>query len=88
MKKLLTTIAAIAAIALSAQAERAVIYGTLTIISDQFVVKTFQPFETEIEGENGGGCSLFREQNSTCRIRAGRSSFVKSASRQKGPDGW
>ena len=49
MKTLLTIIAVLVAIATSAQAERAVIYGTLTIINDYFVVKTAQPFETEIE---------------------------------------
>jgi hypothetical protein len=51
-KHLLTAAAAallLAATTLTAQAERAVIYGTLTIINDQFVVKTDQPFETEIE---------------------------------------
>lgn len=49
MRTLLATIAAIAAITFSAQAERAVIYGTLTIISNQFVVKTSAPVETEDE---------------------------------------
>jgi uncharacterized protein DUF4431 len=54
MKQIITIIAAIVAItitAISAQAERAVIYGTLTIISNQFVVKLSVPFETEIENE-------------------------------------
>lgn len=37
----------------NAQAERAILYGTLTLISNQFVVKTSEPFETEIEDEDG-----------------------------------
>ena len=54
VKRLFATLAlALAFMAGSAQAERAVVYGTLTVISDQFVVKTSQPFETEIEDGNG-----------------------------------
>ena len=42
---------AVAITAIPARAERAVIYGVLTIISNQFVVKTSVPLETEIDGE-------------------------------------
>jgi hypothetical protein len=51
MKKLLAIAAAVAVTAIPARAERAVIYGVLTIISNQFVVKTDVPLETEIDGE-------------------------------------
>ena len=53
-KRLFATLAlALAFMAGAAQAERAVLYGCLLVISDQFVVKTSQPFETEIEDEDG-----------------------------------
>jgi FAD synthase len=47
MKKTLLTALAIIGITFPAHAERAVITGTLTIISNQFVVKTSLPLETE-----------------------------------------
>lgn len=54
MNRLFATLAlALAFAAGAAQAERAVLYGRLVVISDQFVVKTSQPFETEIDDEDG-----------------------------------